>query len=264
MAKCPNCQRSSFFFKKVTCIVCGKRGCEKCLTFLLTIVDKYGSQLEYVHVCSKECFESLATQIENQIKASEITVENILPAYHYFVRRSIFSPSNLSKFSPKVQSYIRKKRYVGVWFRRDSSPTVHELNGLGKQFDNFVENPSNPLWLRLMRRVRLIQAKHFETLREFENAARIYRDLMMYEEAGKVRAKDKEFVVKKTDISLDLNALLQQVKDGGIVAIYRCPHCNGKLKIGNNSTLKSIKTCEHCGSEIEAVDLADFLKTALS
>lgn len=66
------------------------------------------------------------------------------------------------------------------------------------------------------------------------------------------------------DISVDLNVLLKQVKDGGIVAVYRCPHCGGKLKIGKDTSLKSLETCEHCGSEIEAMVLADFLRVALS
>ena len=43
-----------------------------------------------------------------------------------------------------------------------------------------------------------------------------------------------------------------------------CPFCGGKLKVNKNSTLDSLKICEHCGSEIESMDLADFLKTALT
>ena len=71
-------------------------------------------------------------------------------------------------------------------------------------------------------------------------------------------------MVKKKDVSINLNALLQQVKDGGLVAIFRCPHCGGKLKVSDKTTLNSLKYCEHCGSEIESIDLADFLKTVLS
>ncbi|MCJ7423499.1 phage terminase large subunit family protein [Candidatus Bathyarchaeota archaeon] len=70
--------------------------------------------------------------------------------------------------------------------------------------------------------------------------------------------------MKTTNVSVNLNALLQQVKDGGIVAVYRCPHCGGPLKVGKDTNVESLRTCEHCGSEIEAVDLADFLRSALS
>lgn len=74
----------------------------------------------------------------------------------------------------------------------------------------------------------------------------------------------KEISIKKTEVSIDLNSLLRQLKDGGVVAVYRCPHCGGKLKIDRNASMDKLRVCEHCGSEIETMDLADFLKTALS
>ncbi|TFH21648.1 hypothetical protein E4G67_05425 [Candidatus Bathyarchaeota archaeon] len=74
-------------------------------------------------------------------------------------------------------------------------------------------------------------------MRKFENAAKIYKDLGIYEKAGAVRAKRDELSVKKTDVTLNLNALLKQVSDGGIVAVYRCPNCCGKLKIESKTTL---------------------------
>jgi transcription initiation factor IIE alpha subunit len=86
----------------------------------------------------------------------------------------------------------------------------------------------------------------------------------MYDKSRELREKDRQIFVKKTDVSINLNALLQQVKDGGVVAVFRCPHCGGKLKINDKTTMNSLRTCEHCGSEIEAVDLADFFKTVLS
>jgi lysine biosynthesis protein LysW len=73
----------------------------------------------------------------------------------------------------------------------------------------------------------------------------------------------KEFA-RTPDVSVDLNVLLQQLKEGGLILVYRCPHCGGKLKIDKNVDIAELKQCEHCGSEIESVDLADFLKTALS
>ena len=97
------------------------------------------------------------------------------------------------------------------------------------------------------------------------DAAEIYeKKLKMYDKARLLRQNEKHVVVKTTDVSINLNELLKQVKDGGIVAIYRCPHCNGTLKVNDKTSLKSLKTCEHCGSEIETLDLADFLKTAIS
>ncbi len=97
------------------------------------------------------------------------------------------------------------------------------------------------------------------------DAAKIYEEkLKMYHKARLLRQNEKQVISKHTDVSVNLNELLKQVKNGGIVAIYRCPHCNGTLKVNDKTSLKSLKTCEHCGSELETVDLADFLRTALS
>ena len=202
------------------------------------------------YTCSQNCFEKITEQIENKIDPKEIIADDRLPPINFFVEREIlkyYTPQKSSNIIGKIKNKLQTKEYH-VYFRK-----------LDK-----ANQPESALWKRLARYTRLIQAKHFETLREFENAAKIYKSLGMYEEAGKVRAKRDELTVKRTDVSLNLNALLKQIKDGGIVAIYRCPHCGGKLKVGNKTTLKSLRTCEHCGSEIEAMDLADFLKTALS
>lgn len=76
----------------------------------------------------------------------------------------------------------------------------------------------------------------------------------MYDKARELRERDKQVVVKSTNVSLNPNQLLQQVKDGGIVAVYRCPHCGGKLKVDKNVGIAKLKVCEHCGSEIESID----------
>jgi len=56
----------------------------------------------------------------------------------------------------------------------------------------------------------------------------------------------------------ELNATQEELSE------YRCPHCNATLKIGSKTDSGSLRKCEHCGNEIEAMDLAEFLKAALS
>lgn len=90
------------------------------------------------------------------------------------------------------------------------------------------------------------------------------RNVAYIEEAGKIRARGRKIVVKNTNVNVDLNTLLKQFAEGGIVAVYRCPHCGGKLKIGKETKASSLRTCDHCGSEMATMDVADFLRTALS
>jgi hypothetical protein len=71
------------------------------------------------------------------------------------------------------------------------------------------------------------------------DAAEIYeKKLKMYDKARLLRQNEKHVIIKTTDVSIDLNELLKQVKDGGIVAIYRCPHCNAALKVNDKTSLK--------------------------
>jgi DNA-directed RNA polymerase subunit RPC12/RpoP len=132
----------------------------------------------------------------------------------------------------------------------------------------FVEDAASKvgnITLEFVNRGHLTLAQNLEKCGRPLDAADIYEKyLRNYDKARQLREKDKHVIVKQTDISINLNALLQQLKDGGIVALYRCPHCNGTLKIGKDTSAESLKVCEHCGSKIETFDLADFLKTALS
>jgi len=86
----------------------------------------------------------------------------------------------------------------------------------------------------------------------------------MYEKAGQLKQKQKQVVVKQVVVSVDLNNLLQRIKDGGIVVVYRCPNCGGNLKIGKEAAIESLRVCPYCGLGIRATDLVDFLRTALS
>lgn len=248
MGKCLNCQKKKLLLETATCNICGKKGCEDCFDFLFNVTDKNGIVKDTWYSCSQKCFEIISKKIENQIDPKEIIPNEEIPQIQLFVDREIiqyYAQEKSSNIIGQIKERLQKKEYYTV-------------------FQKIIDGPQSILWERLFKFTRLIQAEHFETLREFENAAKIYKELGMYQKAGAVRAKRDELSVKKTDVSLNLNTLLKQIADGGIVAVYRCPNCGGKLKIGNNTTLQSIRTCEHCSSEIETVELVDFLKTVLS
>lgn len=55
--------------------------------------------------------------------------------------------------------------------------------------------------------------------------------MRMYDKSKRVQEKRiGQLVIKKTGVSVSLNALLQQVKDGGIVAIFRSHQSGGKIE----------------------------------
>ena len=73
-------------------------------------------------------------------------------------------------------------------------------------------------------------AQNLERCGRVQDAAKVFEELRMYDKARELRERDRHIIAKKTDVSVNLNALLQQVKDGGIVAIFRCPHCGGNSR----------------------------------
>jgi DNA-directed RNA polymerase subunit RPC12/RpoP len=127
-----------------------------------------------------------------------------------------------------------------------------------------VVSIKSPLFEKYHNEAVLVLAKKIEAVGRPLDAAHVYETYGMNDEARVLREKDKQVVVKKTEVSVDLNALLQQVKDGGIVAVYRCPRCGGNLKVGKDCHLEKLKACPYCNTEIKTMDLADFLRTVLS
>lgn len=100
-----------------------------------------------------------------------------------------------------------------------------------------------------------------ETAGRFENAAVLFELIDAHADAGRVRRKDRQVEVRSTKV--DLNQLLQQVKAGGLVTVYKCPSCGAPLKIGAKTEASALHSCSHCGSSIHATDLAEFLRQVL-
>jgi DNA-directed RNA polymerase subunit RPC12/RpoP len=252
MGKCSNCGHKAWGLSTVKCKNCGKEICYKCGTYLFKLWEEFSpSLLDVWYACSQECLHDLASQIEKHVSAADVGI-------------SLSAIDNVPSIVGKMLLKLEHEEYLGEEFLRlKSKAKPFRVSFL--PFHEFEGNPKgNILWERLEKNVRLILIQNLTTTRNFERAAKLYEEMGMYEAAGKTRALDKEISIKKTEVSIDLNSLLRQLKDGGVVAVYRCPHCGGKLKIDKSVSMDKLRVCEHCGSEIETMDLADFLKTALS
>lgn len=110
----------------------------------------------------------------------------------------------------------------------------------------------------------LMQAENLEKAGRYEEAAQAYERWEMWEKAGEMRKKAKTTYIVSKSTQLDLNELLRQVKNEGIVAVYKCPSCGGNLKINKDSTSDSLSKCAYCGKDVQTVSLTEFLKSMLS
>jgi len=265
MGRCPTCGASSFFgvYTK-QCANCGKVVCNKCVPeWQGTLAFKQTSErppsasayYETVGFCSTNCFSEFWQRVFDYPVIYDVgtDIDNFYKNLITLWNKAIIHSTE--KCNPLIARYLVPK--VKLAERLHSN-----------KFNVFPcwDKSGKALWMfeKFRTKARTALAQNLEKCGRTQDSAKIYEDLRMYDKARELRERDRHIMVKKTDVSINLNALLQQVKDGGLVAIFRCPHCGGKLKVIDKTTPNSLKNCEHCGSEIESIDLADFLKTVLS
>ena len=106
-------------------------------------------------------------------------------------------------------------------------------------------------------RALLLQAKHYETAERIEDAARTYEIIGMAAEAGELRRRGRQQTV--TQVQVDINGLVEQIRKGGLSTTYTCPACKSPIAISGSTSPEALRTCTYCGSTIQTTDLARFL-----
>lgn len=264
MGRCPSCGANSFFGVVTRqCANCGRIICNRCvpqwhgaLAFKTRLeTPTQPASYDIAGFCSDTCFNQFWERVFNYQLDYQIGTDTGRFEDQVIVLWNQAIASSFSKCNATVAYYLNP--------RVNYAAQIH--SGKFAAFPWWDPN-GKILWMfeKFHTKAKTALAQNLEKCGRTQDAAKIYEDLRMYDKSRELRERDRQIFVKKTDVSINLNALLQQVKDGGLVAIFRCPHCGGKLKINDKTTVNSLRTCEHCGSEIEAMDLADFLKTVLA
>lgn len=107
------------------------------------------------------------------------------------------------------------------------------------------------------RKWALASAINMVNAERHEDAARIYEGLGMFKEAGEVRRAGRRQVT--TQVHVDVNSLIDQIRKAGISTDYACPACGGHIRIAPDTSVAKLTSCEFCGSVIQTTDLVDFL-----
>jgi len=248
LGTCPNCGHKKLFLKIKRCVHCGKECCEKCGIYILSTggINRFA--------CSKQCAQKFEQKVLDYSLGEIGTELN----YRFMERvKELWHEACIAALD--INDPWR--RNWSDWVKKKGKDIM--LNQIVSK--SFIGEYVSDLRDKFYERALLALANNMEAVERPLDAAMIYeKHLKMYEKARELRKKQKQFTLKTVEVSVDLNKLLQQVKDGGIVVVYRCPHCGGKLKIGKDTSVESLKVCQHCGSEIEVMDVAELLKTALS
>ena len=113
-------------------------------------------------------------------------------------------------------------------------------------------------------RVREIAPKvgrDLEKAARYEDAGDLFEEFGLFEEAGAARKKMNKQVV--TNITIDINQLLEKLKSGGMVSAYKCPNCGASIKISGDTTTTQLSKCEFCGTVLRTDDLMRFIQDIL-
>jgi hypothetical protein len=105
--------------------------------------------------------------------------------------------------------------------------------------------------------LRLRYAQQLLEAERTEDAAEVYESLGMWKEAGEVRRKAKQSVV--TQVQVDVNDLIEQVRKGGLTTTYTCPACRSPIRIDADVDVRALNRCQYCGTAVQSTDLVDFL-----
>jgi len=105
------------------------------------------------------------------------------------------------------------------------------------------------------------QAKNYETARRYEDSAKMYESLGLWKEAGTVRDKKSARTVKH--VTVNINDLIEKVRDGGLTIPYKCHSCGATITIDSHSNPDGLKFCSYCGSAVDPDSMLDIIKSAL-
>jgi len=103
--------------------------------------------------------------------------------------------------------------------------------------------------------------RDLEKAGRFADAGDLFEEFSLFEEAGAARKKMNKQVV--TNITIDINQLLDKLKSGGLVSVYKCPNCGASIKISGETSTTQLSKCEFCGTVLRTDDLIKFIQDIL-
>ncbi len=228
------------------CSICGKSG-----FFLQTTQCKFATTIKNQDVqCEKELCEGCRYIIQwYSPSGSKRTEASICPnhIYKYLLEMELDELEELQEHGQIVQ---------------ESGSTILVVRGenLDKILDNVIDDVkiNNKKKMEEEVRKRTEQANNLFKAARYEDAALLFEQVGMWEEAGRARRKAKETVSKY--IHVNANDLFSQIKREGLAIPYKCPNCAGVLKVTGD---KQFTICPYCGSDIDLKTLSDLLDIML-
>ena len=221
LGKCERCGFRRWRLSRTRCMVCGADLCEKC--------------------------QMVAGYANAHMTGSVRTPEFTLP------RAATVSPYHT------VCSWECFEHWAWTFISRGHTPVVfgqqYVLGGI--QLHPGTAGRAVAMAEDFRRTQKLAQVRNLIEAEDHESAAGIYQELGMWKEAGEVRRNGRRQIV--TQVHVNVNDLVDQVRKAGIATDYTCPTCGGHIHITGETTLATLRNCQYCGSVVQTTDLVDFL-----
>jgi len=100
-----------------------------------------------------------------------------------------------------------------------------------------------------------IQAETFVVAERREDAATTYEKIGMWKEAGELRRKIRSQVV--TQVHVNMNDLIDQLRQMGLSATYACPSCRSPITVNGSTSPDKLAKCQFCGTVFSSTDLME-------
>jgi hypothetical protein len=110
-------------------------------------------------------------------------------------------------------------------------------------------------------RANKIQAEHLIVAGRYEDAAMLYEKLGLWKEAGDLRNRDRQQFV--TQVQVNVNDLMQQLRAMGVSANYTCPVCRSPSVITGTTSPDALAKCQYCGAVTRPTDIVEAITKVL-
>ena len=102
---------------------------------------------------------------------------------------------------------------------------------------------------------------NLESSGNFEVAAQVLEVLGRWEEAGAMRRRARTQTVRT--VTVDLNALLERIRSGGLVINYGCPTCGAPIRVDGVARETGLSSCPYCHTALDTTTVARLIGQAL-
>ncbi|MHC1708994.1 MAG: hypothetical protein AB9819_01105 [Methanomassiliicoccales archaeon] len=167
------------------------------------------------------------------------------------IAREQADAAEMARAKQEAQAYAHQAKIEGL---ENGDPWLAKLIRSWKQ-DNPGKLPEEAMI------DELVMARNMEKAGNFEKAAVILEKYRFWEEAGRMRRLDDQKVIKH--ITVDMNALINQVGTKGLAIPYKCSSCGASITIDKDSKQEGLKFCSYCGTAYNVDDMTKIIQHAL-